>query len=335
MQKKKLTAAIAGYGKMGKIREATLQSHPDTEVGLIFDPGLSSLENPGHKCCSSFDDLIRTDCDMVFIAGYVSNAADYTVRALRAGKHVFCEKPPALSVEEMKSVKSALESSGKILKYGFNHRYHNSVIKAKQIVDSGSIGNIILMRAVYGKAGSIDFKENWRNYKEFSGGGILMDQGIHMLDLFNYFSGTELGVRYASVKTLHWQIECEDNAFVILESDKNLVCTLHSSATQWTHKFLLEIIGDNGFVTLDGILSPTMSYAPETVVFGYRGPADKRSKLERPSQTVSAYELDNSWELELDEFVCAIRGEGEIRHGTFAQARASLRQVEEAYSFKE
>jgi predicted dehydrogenase len=330
----KFRAAIAGYGKMGKIRASMLKANPDTEVSYIFDPAVKVDQIDGLNCCQSFEDLLRVDSDLFFIAGYVSNAADYTIRALQAGKHVFCEKPPALSLKQIAEVEEVLNSSDKVLKYGFNHRYHYSVIKAKEIIESGAIGKILLMRGVYGKAGSVDFQDNWRNYRNFSGGGILMDQGIHMLDLFNHFSNRPLNVRSAVVKTLHWGIECEDNVMAILESSDDLICSLHSSATQWRHQFALEIIGELGYVMLDGILSGTMSYAPEKLIFGLRENEDLRISMGHPSENIYNFEVDKSWELELEEFVSAIKNGKPISYGTINQAKSVLGLVEKIYSFK-
>ena len=174
-----------------------------------------------------------------------------------------------MNSNEMLEVKKLKKSSGKVLKYGFNHRFHYSVMEAKKIINNGTLGKLLWMRGVYGKAGSIDFHDNWRNYKNYSGGGILLDQGIHMLDLFRYFSEDEFDCLSSYLTTSYWDIECEDNAFLTLKSKmSNIIATLHSSATQWKHKFCLEMTFEEGYINLDGILSETRSYAPETLIYG-------------------------------------------------------------------
>jgi predicted dehydrogenase len=329
----KLKAAVAGYGKMGKIRIQSLINNVHSELGHVYDPALKNDFTSEILQSESFEDLLETDCNAIFIAGYVSHAADYTIKALNAGKHVFCEKPPAISLAELDLVGKALKNSGKILKYGFNHRYHFSIIKAKEIIDSGVLGKILFMRGVYGKAGSLDFKDNWRNYRNYSGGGILMDQGIHMLDLFNFFSNAQLQAKMAVVKTLHWDIECEDNVMAVLESPEGLMCSLHSTATQWRHKFGLEIVGENGYIELDGILSSTMSYAPEKLIFGLRREEDLRISMGHPPENIFNFDADESWNMELDEFILAIDGISPIVNGTLEHARAAIKLVEEIYSF--
>jgi len=328
----KLKFGIAGYGKMGKIRERTIASNINTELIGIFE-----INN--HKCndkkvidCKSFEELIKLDLDVIVISSYVSSAAEYCIRALNAGKHVFCEKPPSISANEMLEVIKSEKTSGKVLKYGFNHRYHNSVIEAKKIINEGSLGKLLWMRGVYGKAGSIDFNDNWRNYKNYSGGGILLDQGIHMLDLFRYFSNDEFNCLSAHLTTSYWNIECEDNAFLTLKSNtKNIVATLHSSATQWKHKFLLEMTFQDGYINLDGILSETRSYAPETLVFGEKNFEDIDFAMGKPKESTTFFEHDKSWDLELVEFLSAVSGGGSILNGTSQDALEIMKLTDYVY----
>ena len=145
------------------------------------------------------------------------------------------------------------------------------------------MGKLLWMRGVYGKAGSLDFKENWRSYKKYSGGGILMDQGIHMLDLFRYFSRDEFKCIASHVDTMYWDIESEDNAFVLLKSDSGIISSLHSTANQWRHKFLLEMTFENGYINLDGILSETGSYAPETLIVGKKDSENISRSMGKPA----------------------------------------------------
>jgi predicted dehydrogenase len=257
--------------------------------------------------------------------------ADYTSLALKAGKHVFCEKPPARTTEELKSVIKIENKSNLILKYGFNHRYHYSVQKAKKIIDSGTMGKLLWLRGVYGKAGSIDYNKNWRNYSKYSGGGILIDQGIHMLDLMRYFSGQEFKDVNSFVTTSYWDIKSEDNAFAIMQSDDKVTAMLHSSATQWKHKFLLEMCFEEGYINLDGILSGTRSYAPEKLVVGRREFEDITFAMGKPKENTTWFENDDSWKLEIKEFINAIMEKTGIEHGTSKDAYETLRLVEKIY----
>lgn len=328
-----LSFGIAGYGKMGKIREKAISRNNSAELVAIYEINKYKSEDSRLIDCNSFDELLNLDIDAIFISSYVSSAAEYTIRALKSGKHVFCEKPPAMNSEEMLKVIEAEKKSSKTLKYGFNHRYHLSVMEAKNIINRGSLGKLLWMRGVYGKAGSIDFHDNWRNYKNYSGGGILLDQGIHMLDLFRFFSNEEFRCLSSYLSTSYWNIECEDNAFLILESDLNqIVATLHSSATQWKHKFLLEMTFEEGYINLDGILSETRSYAPEVLIFGNKNFEDIDLAMGKPKESITYFEHDRSWDLELEEFIAAISGDSKISNGTSIDALEIMRITDDVYA---
>ena len=136
---------------------------------------------------------------------------------------------------------------------------------AKKIIDSNKLGKILNFRCVYGKSKMITFETNdWRSKRKFSGGGILLDQGIHMLDLIKYFYG-EFSEFYSCISNNYWNYNVEDNAFILLRDKKGVVAFLHSTATQWQHKFLMEITLQKGSIELGGILSGTKSYGSETL----------------------------------------------------------------------
>lgn len=323
--------AIAGFGKIGQLRAEEIERNKSAELVAVFDIQRPVNLNSNIVFCSSFDELLLQDIDAVFICTFNNVLADYTTQALKAGRHVFCEKPPARTSEELMSVVETEKEAGLVLKYGFNHRYHYSVIEAKKIIDSGHMGKLLWLRGVYGKAGSIDYHKNWRNYREYSGGGILIDQGIHMLDLMRYFSNQKFTHISSLVTTSYWDIEAEDNAFAIMQSDEKVTAMLHSSATQWRHKFLLEMCFEEGYVNLDGILSGTRSYAPEKLVVGKREFEDITFAMGKPKESITWFENDDSWKLEVEEFVDAILGKSAIQNGTSQDAYETLRLVERIY----
>lgn len=322
---------IAGFGKIGQVRASEIEKRDDAKVVAIYDINKPAKLHEDVKFCESFEELLAQDIDAVFVCAFNSVLADYTTQALEAGKHVFCEKPPARTSEELKKVIEAEKKTNLVLKYGFNHRYHYSVIEAKKIIDSGSMGKMLWLRGVYGKAGSIDYHKNWRNYREYSGGGILIDQGIHMLDLMRYLSGEDFIHINSFVTTSFWDIEAEDNAFAIMQSDRKITAMLHSSATQWKHKFLLEMAFEEGYINLDGILSGTRSYAPEQLVVGRREFEDITFAMGKPRETTIWFENDDSWKLEVDEFISAVLGNTIIKNGTSTDAYETLRLVERIY----
>ena len=317
---------------MGKIRENSIQSSNHAELISIYDVLPFDHPNKNIRKCNSYQELLDSGVDAVIVSAYAKVSSEYVIRALTAGKHVFCEKPPSISVEEILQVIQAEKACNQILKYGFNHRYHYSVMEAKKLINTGALGKLLWMRGIYGKAGSIDFQKNWRNYKQYSGGGILLDQGIHMLDLFRYFTNDEFHCLSSCLTRSYWDIEFEDNAFLTLISNRNIIATLHSSANQWKHKFLLEMTFEKGHINLDGILSETRSYSPETLVVGERELENIIFAMGKPKETITYFESDRSWDIELEEFIKAIRGESPVINGTSYDAFEIMKLIDQAYS---
>ena len=171
-------------------------------------------------------------------------------------------------------------------------------MEAKKILKS-DLGPLLWFRGVYGKAGSIDYNENWRNHKKYSGGGIF-DRSRNSYDRFNkIFIERELVTQYSYLSRSYWKTETEDNANIFLKSKDGIFANVHSSTNQWKHKFLLEICLEDGFITLDGLLSSTRSYTPEKLVIGKREFEDITFAMGKPKEQITFFENDKSWELEL------------------------------------
>lgn len=290
----KIKIAIIGMGRMGRMRYDGFIQHGGFEVISICDNNLALLEQyPVAKYTDYKKCIDESNPDAVIVCTYNAFIPDIVCYALERGKHVFSEKPPGRCLDDVIRMKKSLDASpGKVLKFGFNHRYHNSVIEAKNLIDSGLFGELICARGVYGKAGNMNFSHEWRNNKNYSGGGILIDQGIHMLDLLCYFIGNFTKVE-CSVDNLGWKdIETDDSAFAILKNDRNQVASLHSSALQWRHKFSLDLICSNGYITLNGLKTSTDSYGIETLTY-YKKDLELRSgKLGKPLEHTMFFESD-------------------------------------------
>lgn len=323
---------IIGMGKIGKTRAKTIKDNPHTELTAAYDVDSKQLDEfDGIIKCSSVDEIFKIqDLNAVVICTFNKYAPEYTIRALEAGLHVFCEKPPARTSKELELVREVEKNKGLILKYGFNHRYHHSVIEAKKLVENGIFGKLLWMRGVYGKAGGNKFADNWRNDKDESGGGILIDQGIHMLDLMRLFAGDFKDIK-SMVQTNYWEIKVEDNAFALMQTENGVMATIHSSATQWRHKFLLEMTFENGYINLDGILSGTRSYGDETLVIAKRQFENETFAMGKPREEKIYFDTDESWKLELDEFVECILEKKEVYNGNSYDALKVMQLVEAIY----
>ena len=212
---------IVGYGVVGKRRHNALKNIVDFKVTALSDINFNTRnELPDLKCYSNFKELIKNeDIDVLFISLPNNFAAEATLMGLKKGAHVFCEKPPSKSLNELKPIQEFMRDSDLKLMYGFNHRFHSSVIKAREIVKEKKLGKVINMKGTYGKSKMISFNQtDWRTDRSKSGGGILLDPGIHMLDLMNYFGGGFNQV-FSIIQNSFWNYDVEDNAFILMQND--------------------------------------------------------------------------------------------------------------------
>jgi len=325
--------AIVGMGKIGKIRAKTVNDNKNTKLIAAYDIDSSQLNGFDDIVkCSNVDDIFNIEgLNAVIICTFNKFAPEYTIKALNNNLHVFCEKPPARTSKEVREVMEVEKNYSLVLKYGFNHRYHHSVIEAKKLIDNNVFGKLLWMRGVYGKAGGNQYVKNWRNNKDESGGGILIDQGIHMLDLMRFFASDFEEVK-SMVKTNYWDVNVEDNAFAIMQTKDHVLASIHSSATQWRHKFLLEMSFENGYINLDGILSSTRSYGDETLSIAKRQFEDDTFAMGKPREEKIFFDTDESWKLELDEFVDCILNNKKVYNGNSEDALKVMELVETIYN---
>lgn len=300
---RKLKAGIVGYGYMGKIRKAVMEEQPDLELFGICDTNLDLTElNPRYETFKYYPDLVKSDVDMIFVCTQNVYSPEIVIYSLNHGKHVFCEKPPGRTVADIKNIIQAEKSNeGLKLMFGFNHRYHPGIREAKVLLDSGRLGKIMFLKGTYGKSGGKNYIQSWRNIREISGGGILLDQGIHMLDLFRLFCGDFEEIK-GFLSKMFWDTDVEDNAFVVLRNKSGQVATLHSSATLWKHSFKLEIFLEGGYLIVTGLLSKTGSYGRETLTIGKRQFEDESFALGNPREEVIYFDHDLSWSMEVEKF---------------------------------
>ena len=328
-----LNIAIIGMGKIGKVRANTVKENKETNLIAIFDIDKKQLE--GYDDAIKFDNIDNIfkieNLDAVIICTFNKYAPTYTIKALKSNLHVFCEKPPARTADELREVIKEESKKELVLKYGFNHRYHQSVMEAKKLIENGVFGKLLWMRGVYGKAGGNQYENNWRNDRDESGGGILIDQGIHMLDLMRFFGGEFEEVK-SMVSTNYWDVSVEDNAFAIMQTKDNVLASIHSSATQWRHKFLLEMSFEDGYINLEGILSGTRSYGDETLCISKRQFEDDTFAMGKPREEKIFFDTDNSWYLELKEFVECIKEKKKAYNGNSEDALKVMELIETIYN---
>lgn len=329
MNQQGLKVGIAGYGVVGKRRRQLIDQHSGMKTIAVCDQNFlrSGTMSDGVSCYANYQELLKEPLDILFVSLPNYLASEVTIAGLEKGFHIFCEKPPGRDIADIKRVIEVEKNHPRlILKYGFNHRYHDSVREALRIVKSGEMGEIINLRGVYGKSKIISFSGGWRAERKYAGGGILLDQGIHMVDLMRLFCGEFKEVK-SYVSNNYWRHDVEDNAYALMRDTKGRIAILHSSATQWQHRFSLEIALAKGYLELQGFLSGSKSYGEEKLIIGKRDESDTGTAKEE----IITYLEDNSWRDEINEFADAIINKKRIQSGSSADALATMKLVYRIY----
>ncbi|MEK9941945.1 MAG: Gfo/Idh/MocA family oxidoreductase [Gammaproteobacteria bacterium] len=328
---KEIRVGIAGYGVVGQRRRTCVDSLPNAKLVAVCDQKFGNARelDKSIKCFTGYEELLAQELDAVIVCMPNDIAPKVTNASLESGRHVFCEKPPGKSSTDVE-IARRLEAENPALKlmYGFNHRYHDSVQDALRIVRSGELGRIISLRGIYGKSKIITFNQtDWRTKRAISGGGVLLDQGIHMVDLMRLFAG-ELQEVSSFISNEFWGYDVEDNAYALMRTSEGIVAMLHSSATQWRHQFRLEINLEKGGLTLSGILSGSKSYGAETLTVLY---ADVDSDNGDPKEVVTRYNHDPSWDFEIREFISCVIEKRPVVNSSSKDALKTMQLVEQIY----
>lgn len=293
---------IVGCGLIGQKRAKAIGA--DGKLVACADIDINRAENLASgfnaKVFRDWEELVSLpEVDVVVIATLHDSLAEISLAAINAGKHVLVEKPAARSASELEPVMAAAEKKGVKVHVGFNHRYHRALCKAKEIVDSGELGDLMFIRARYGHGARIGYDKEWRADPSLSGGGELIDQGPHLIDLSRWFLGNFTEVQ-GFAHTYYWDMPVDDNGFMMLKTPKNQMAFLHASCTEWKNLFSMEIYGRDGKLDVSGLGG---SYGVERLTYYKMLP-----EMGPPETTAWEYPMgDNSWEVEMAEFYDDIR----------------------------
>lgn len=322
-----LRVGIVGCGLVGHKRAAALGE--DTLVACFdVDAGAtrSLVDSFGGRACTSLDELLGHDLGVVVVAVPHDRLADHACKALEASSHVLVEKPAGIGVADIERIARAAEAADRRVKVGFNHRFHPATAQAIALARAGTYGPVLHMRARYGHGGRLGYESEWRARRAVSGGGELVDQGMHLLDLSYALLGP-LPLHSALLRTAYWPMEVEDNAVVVLgERADGPWSMFHASWTEWKNLFSLEIFCRTAKLQVDGL---ARSYgAQRLTIYSMRpelGPPDV--------ETTEFADDDESWRREWEELAGAIHaGDDRPLSGDLDSALYGWRCVEEAYA---
>ena len=328
---KKILTAIIGLGVVGKRRKFFIEKNKKYKLVAISDIRFKKDTKKNNIFYyKNFNSIIKHKLDCVFVTLPNYLAPSVTCIFLKKNISVFCEKPPGRNINDIKRViKIEKKSKGK-LKYGFNHRYHGSIELAKNIISKKKLGKVLNIRGLYGKSKIVTYeKGEWRSKKKYAGGGILLDQGIHMLDIFNYFVGPFDKFK-SYISNNYWKYDIEDDVFAIFKNPKGIIASIHSTAIQWEHKFRIEISLQKGSIELNGILSGTKSYGAESISIINI----KTNKFtNRIKKKIIYFKKDNSWKKEIDEFAKIVENKNKKinYNGTSKEALSVMNMIDKIY----
>ena len=318
---------IIGAGLIGRKRALGIPS--DCRVLSIFDPNADRAEKLAGELANcqaavSLEGLLaNSSIDAVIIATSHSSLATCALASLMAGKNVLIEKPGGISSVELLELQRLATEKDLVISVGFNHRFHPGILKAKEIVESGKYGRLLWTRARYGHGGRIGYEKEWRADRKISGGGELLDQGSHLIDLVRFFFGPST-LAYAHTPTLYWGMDVEDNAFIALEPRCGGFAWLHASWSEWKNTFSFEITLETAKIDIRGLGG---SYGTEEVTLFEMLP-----EMGPPVATNWHFEeSDNSFALEINDFINSTKGSMPIG-ATISDAISTLTIIEKAYA---
>ncbi len=314
---------IIGCGFIGNKRSAAAAGH---EIVIVADTDLqraqSLAEKTGAKATGEWREVVDADIDIAIIATTHDILPEITLAAVEGGKHVLVEKPAARTAQELYPVARAAEKNNRIIKVGFNHRFHPALQKAHRLFTDGEIGELMYIRGRYGHGGRVGYEQEWRCDRDISGGGELIDQGSHLIDLSRWFIG-DMNLDYSYAPTYFWDTDVDDNCFLALKSQSGQMAWLHATWTEWKNCFSFEIYGRDGKLAIEGLGG---SYGVEKLTW-YKmlpemGPPDTTS-WEFPG-------ADLSWQREFAEFEASIK-ENRQPVGNIQDAIAMLEIIDGVY----
>ena len=322
---KSIGVAILGCGLIGQKRSKALADAKLVVCADINEARAKALTNNFPDCVGTSDwraAIQRADVDIVIVATTNNALVEASLVAVNAGKHVLVEKPAARNVKELDTLIEAAQKNNIQVRVGFNHRYHPALLKAYELMLAGELGELMFIRGRYGHGGRKGYEREWRANPALSGGGELIDQGVHLIDLSRWFLGNFTEI-HGYAHTYFWDMPVDDNSFMVLKTKKKQTAFLQVSCTEWKNLFSLEVYGHNAKLHIEGLGG---SYGVEKLSFHKMLP-----EMGPPDTTIWEYPRgDNSWKLEFDEFLDDVRL-GRTPSANLNDAREALLVVEKIY----
>lgn len=329
-QSKLFQVGLIGAGGIGARRAEIVQADARCELRYVVDVNLERARlvagRFGAAGCVARDEagglLENPEVDIVIVSTPNDGIAPYSIAALRAGKHVLCEKPPGRNLQEAQEIAGAAKVARGGFKIGFNHRYYPGLVEAQRLVKEGAIGEPMYLRSIYGHGGRPGYEKEWRMIREISGGGQLTDQGVHTIDLAQWFLG-DIARVMAYLPTYFYPTPLEDNSFLLMWTPGGQTLQCHLSITEWHNRFEFGVFGKEGYVKVEGLVK---SYGAQRLTYGKRA-----AQGGPPAEQVWEYpNEDPTWRAEWDDFMKRVEG-GASTHGGGEQGVRVMQVIHAIY----
>jgi predicted dehydrogenase len=319
-----LRVGVIGCGLIGRKRVEALDG--DVLVGaydVVPDLARALADD---RACATLDELWAREPDVVVVAVTHDRLAALSIAALQHGAHVLVEKPAAVSVAQVDAIEAAARAADRRVKVGFNHRFHPAIARAAEEARSGAHGDVLYVRGRYGHGGRLGMEAEWRSDPARGGGGEIVDQGMHLLDLSHWLLGP-LPLHSALLRTQFWDTPVDDNAALLLgvPDDRQAPwATLHVTWTEWKNLFSLEVCCRTAKLHVEGLVK---SYGSQRLTIYKMKP-----ELGPPDVEVYDYPGDDvSWLEEWRHFRAAI-ADGTPVLGGLDDARYGWATIDKAYA---
>jgi predicted dehydrogenase len=315
---------IVGCGLIGSRRAGAIAKGALKLVcDIDFEKARDLAKSHGARAVNRPEEIIADpETDSVIVSASNAALAPITLAAVRAGKHVLVEKPGAIARKQLAEIESVAAATGSLVRIGYNHRFHPAFLKIRELMATEALGEIMFLRARYGHGGRVGYEREWRADPKFSGGGELIDQGVHLIDLAGMFLGEFTQIDGHAV-TAFWNMPVDDNAFLSLRTAQGKTAWLHVSCTEWKNLFSFEIYFQQAKLHVEGLGG---SYGLERLHYYQMLP-----QMGPPNTIIYEFTRgDDSWAIELNEFIEDIRLRRTPSPG-LAEGKRTLEIVEQIY----
>ncbi|OGY24666.1 MAG: hypothetical protein A2172_03685 [Candidatus Woykebacteria bacterium RBG_13_40_15] len=317
--------AIIGAGLIGKKRALSLPK--EVVLKTVCDVNESSAKSfaKGFNCFPTTNlknVLGDKEIEALIIATPNGFLAELARKAIICGKHVLIEKPGATNKKGLETIWKEYKKNPVVVMFGYNHRFHPAIQKAKEIADSKKFGEILFIRAKYGHGGRLGYEKEWRFNEKLSGGGELIDQGSHLIDLTNFFIGPIDKIK-SLTSTVFWKTNLEDTAFLLMGNKKGQMVSLSTSCVEWKNIFCFEIMLEKAKIQIDGLSG---SYGTERLTLFKMKPEMGLPDVEE----ISFPAPDLSWKKENEVFFNRIKSK-DFSEEPFKQASYVFDIIEKVY----